>query len=179
MKLLKSLPYLVIAILIVLVGILFTIPESSPVAKSKVTDVGKVTATNPYPTPSKKLANFYHLYTSGAVQYDISPITTNMTEDTIHGASTFTVDFYNSSKQDFTLNSQSTDIGCVAKVQGDQYTTVKDDPSIFTLKAFTNTPNTGQGIVLKSWEHKKINIDVHPTCKYIGTADLEYYWVVK
>jgi hypothetical protein len=139
-----------------------------------------ITAKEEFPSPAKKNIKFYSLQSIGYIQFSVSPIITNMTNDPIHGGSIFEIDYYNSTASPIDLSdNKQLDIGCVAENDGKSYRTIKEYGDIFT-KTVNNISHSGSELsTVNGFEHKKVTIEVYPTCKYIGTADLQYSWQVK
>lgn len=137
---------------------------------------------DPFPIPTKKIGKFYTVYSSNDIQYSISPLQINMTNDPVHGGNTFEIDYYNSVQNNISPDEElkkHLDIGCVATNDG-QYKTIKDDQSMFGPKISKMPANSGLSFdTFLSWQHQKVVIEVQPNCKYIGTADLQYSWLVK
>ncbi len=154
-------------------------PTGSSVTIEKETD-------NPFPAPALEEAKFYRSNNVGYIQYNISPLMTNMTTDPIHGGHVMKIDYYNSYRETVkpsTEQLKSLDIGCIAMKNEDGYRTVKDNPSMFTTKLYeqaARNPNSAQDITeFEPWKTKSIEIELHPACVYLGTADLQYYWKIK
>ncbi len=136
----------------------------------------------PYRSIGKKEAFYYRSYDTGIIQYSLSPILTNMTTDTIHGGHVISVEYYNSTQEPFTPSGgqkEALDIGCIGRVDENGYKTVRDDPSMFN-RLVRDVPNTGAAMTsLEPWKRTEIRIEIHPTCIYAGTANLEHYWKIK
>lgn len=116
-----------------------------------------------YPAPAKEQRTFYQTYHVGNFSYNLVWSNRNVERSANIGAHSFILEIYNSRNALIAATSEETRamaIGCIAA----------DDPYRFTPVEVKPLGN------FEPYEHKKIEFGIDVACRYLGTADGQYFW---